>query len=37
MSYAKGTALATGISGIFYIKETLGLDSIYRINKQQAF
>ncbi|MEO6498103.1 MAG: type IX secretion system membrane protein PorP/SprF, partial [Mucilaginibacter sp.] len=36
MSYAKGTKLVTDVSGIFYIKETLGLGASYRINQQQA-
>lgn len=36
MSYAKGQTLITDVSGIFYIKETLGLGGSYRINKSQA-
>ena len=36
VTYAKGTKLLADVSGIFYIKETLGLGGGYKINQNQA-
>ena len=36
VSYTKGVPIVADISGIFYLKETLGLGANYRTNKQMA-